>query len=154
MPSRTIRVIPLPTRPMSAERLAPFGRLLRRAVEAIPGGPLPSPLLTRFARQSSAPLRIELNAGSLLVVGPATDPMACRAFPGERSFRALRCATGCEVELTAGVWFTTHPNSTPPELDERCLLEVLGSAFECVTAEASERDGQPRLPRLVEHEQP
>ncbi len=66
------------------------------------------------------------------MLGPAVDPMRCRALPGERELRALRPGVDGVLHLAQGVWFCGGtPRRAPeaPALDVRDYGEIFAMAF-------------------------
>ena len=88
------RLIDLPLAPLEA--LEGLGHWeASEAPEQTPAGSAEessevAPPIEDFHRDLKGEVELNVQAGSVVVLGPASDPMRCRALPGERELRAFR----------------------------------------------------------------
>ncbi|MDF1662258.1 MAG: hypothetical protein P1V97_10820 [Planctomycetota bacterium] len=92
------------------------------------------PEIEFFQRNQEEEMDLQLLEGELVVLGPANDPMRCRALPGERELRAFRMPCDGLLKLAPGVWFhreglRKQPESEP-SLEERSYADIFNMTFE------------------------
>ncbi len=122
------RTVELELSPLA--ELAPFG-----SFHPGPAAPTPEPArFERFHRALERALELPLAAGAPIVLGPAVDPLRCRALPGERELRAFRAPTAGVLRLKPGVWFC-RGEAEPGELDVRDYREIFRLSFRIERAE-------------------
>lgn len=87
-----------------------------------------------FQRSQDEEMSLPVSKGELVVLGPANDPMRCRALPGERELRAFRMPGDGILKLAPGVWFhreSINKNSAPePSLEKRSYADIFNMTFE------------------------
>lgn len=127
---RERRRVSLALRPWSVEELERFGRFRPGGSEG-EAAPACGRGIARFWRREGASVSLDLAVGDLIVLGPASDPMRCRALPGEREFRAFRAPVAGVLELEPGTWFH-HGAGALEGCEEKDYGDILGIAFDAV----------------------
>lgn len=107
------RAVRLPLAPLTPETVEPFGRFEKgeesesAKVDASSSATSSATGPVRHVRRrEGAEVELALRRGERVILGPASDPMRCRALPGEREFRAYEAITDGVLRLAPGVWFT------------------------------------------------
>jgi hypothetical protein len=143
------RVIQLPLAPTKAELLKVFGAWSGsesgEAVAALKDSGAATErsiedqkdeAIEVFHRREGETLELPLKAGSVVILGPANDPLRCRALPSQRELKAFKMPCDGILTLAPGVWFHESGQApeavegSPPDLEERSYGEIFNMTFQ------------------------
>lgn len=87
-----------------------------------------------FLRKCGEETTLSLSQGDLVILGPANDPLRCRALPGERELRAFRMPSAGRLRLMPGVWFHQKgmrlSSEELAEFEQRSYADIFQMTFE------------------------
>lgn len=128
------RLMPLPLQELSAEAVRTFGQWQASEAEGGVTRAGAAAIVSLFWRQPDGSLELELSAGQVVYLGPASDPMRCRALPSLSQFRAYRASSAGTLSLGPGVWLGQTPELEPQlegrDLERRDAEAIFKLAFQ------------------------